>query len=55
MTTRQEVEQFIARLQDEANACSEIGSNFSASQMYEEADRLQALLDKGIVPQAINS
>ena len=48
---KEEVEQFISDLEDEAAACEEIGSNFSASEMRNEADRLQKLLDKGIIPQ----
>lgn len=49
--TKEEVEQFISKLEMEAQACEEIGSNFSASEMREEAERLQKLLDKGIIPQ----
>ncbi len=52
-TTKKEVEKFIAQLESEADACEDIGSNFSASNMREEAERLQKLLDKGIIPQAI--
>lgn len=52
-TTKEEVEKFISQLQDEADACEDIGSNFSASNMRNEAERLQNLLDRGIIPQAI--
>ena len=48
------VENFISQLEIEADACSEIGSNFSASSMKEEVDRLKGLLAKGIVPIEIN-
>lgn len=51
-TTLQEVEVFIQSLLDEARACEEIGSNFSASEYREEANRLQSLLDRWIIPQA---
>lgn len=53
-TTKEEVERFISQLEDEADACAEIGSNFSASNMRAEAERLQKLLDKGIIPQVID-
>lgn len=52
--TRQEVEKFISQLEMEADACEEIGSNFSASNMRSEAERLQKLLDKGIIPKEVN-
>lgn len=54
MTTKEEVEKFIEQLKEEANSCEEIGSRFSSSKMYEEADRLQSLLDRGIIPQDIS-
>jgi hypothetical protein len=52
MTTRKEVENFIFQLENEADACEDIGSRFSASNMREEAERLRKLLNKGIIPQA---
>lgn len=51
--TKEEVEKFILQLEIEAEACEEIGSMFSATSMRNEAERLQELLDKGIIPQAI--
>jgi predicted transcriptional regulator len=50
-TTREDVENFIGLLEIEAVACEDIGSIFSASSMRNEAERLQKLLDKGIIPQ----
>lgn len=50
----EEVEQFIGQLEIEADACEEIGSNFSASSMRNEADRLKGLLKKGIIPNNID-
>ncbi len=44
-----EAKQFISDLEDEANACAEIGSNFSAEEMRDEAERIRELLSKGIV------
>lgn len=55
ITTKEEVEKFIAQLEVEADACEDIGSNFSASNMREEAERLQKLLDRGIIPQNVNN
>jgi hypothetical protein len=52
--TTEEVERFIDQLEIEADACEDIGSNFSASNMRDEAKRLQILLDKGIIPQKTN-
>jgi hypothetical protein len=52
-TTKEEVEKFISQLESEADACEDIGSNFSASSMREEAERLRKLLDRGIIPQAV--
>ena len=43
-TTKEEVERFISQLEIEADACEEIGSSFSASNMRDEADRLKKLL-----------
>lgn len=53
-TTKAEVEYFIYSLLDEAEACEQIGSVFSATSMRSEAKRLQDLLDRGIIPQAIS-
>jgi len=47
---KEEVEKFINQLELEADSCEEIGSNFLASSMRNEAKRLQKLLDKGIIP-----
>jgi hypothetical protein len=55
MTTKEEVKKFISQLEEEAMYCEEIGSNFSASAMLNEAERLQKLLDRGIVPQNVNT
>ncbi len=52
--TREEVERFIDQLEMEADACEDIGSNFSAFSMRGEAKRLQRLLDRGIIPQKTN-
>ena len=49
-----EVEQFIEQLEIEADACEEIGSNFSAFCMRDEADRLKGLLKKGIIPKNLD-
>ena len=53
MTKREDVENFIYKLETEADECEDAGFNFSSSNMRTEADRLQRLLDKGIVPQEI--
>jgi len=52
-TTREEVEEFIAELHMEADALDEIGSSYGASQYRKEAERLQKLLDRGIIPQQV--
>ena len=50
-TTKEDVEEFIYQLECEADACEEIGSNFSASNMRGEVKRLQELLGRGIIPE----
>ena len=51
-TTKEEVERFINQLECEAAEMGDRGYNFSASNMLNEAERLQKLLKRGIIPQA---
>jgi len=53
-TTKEDVEEFIEQLEIEADACEEVGSNFSASAMRNEVDRLNSMLRNGIIPQDLS-
>lgn len=53
MNDIEKVNKFIYQLEQEADACEEIGCSFSASNMRNEADRLKRLLAKGIIPKQI--
>lgn len=52
MTTRKEVEKFIFQLETEAEELD--ANSFIYSEYREEIDRLQALLDRDIIPQDIS-
>lgn len=42
--SKEKLEELIDQLESEADACEEIGSNFAASEMRDEAERLRKLL-----------